>query len=649
MSNNLTVSDFLSQLATLDHIQEEHAEWSRRNFGDNISKVTGGNLGSIPAVLGIIEEFGEWAAAKDLSDDEEDGCGDIIIFVCDFCTREGIKLSLLWPQAIAAAEHKFDHVMYASDATGKLAHVVLKRHQGVRGFADDAKYVLRRNEALVGILAYLIHYYEDSQEVIRNLDKTWAKVKQRNYGVQTYIANEDLKPGQMVYAGQVRLVNGNKVDVLPAETPTLCNTSFGLMQCPNRADLQAQLDNQRETIGNYQAQTSTLKEEVARYKRQCDALNDRNNDLERVLALRDNRIIELNAQVDVAAVKLFSALEENKEFSNQVVELQTTIRRLSADAAHTDLVKVTIVNDDTGERLGFAWTTRDIAAMLNPGETIKGPPPIQPVVSYHEFVDSVMDAVCRSMSIPGHVLNGPPSPCDSCPLATEVSCDVCDDNPDLCDCEDQTVTPSHLTRIVTDLNGQPIGTVDIPVSFCDDIEDGTDLDDEDSELLDDEDSTNPKDRIGQTKPPLDLIPPTSLVHLAMAMRHGAIVKGYGPFNWRDKKVVRSIYYAAAMRHITSALDGEDVDIESGVPHEAHAMACMAIILDALDFGNLIDDRPPQGQTTTAELIRRYTNHEYGGSFSQYGGSSKPGAVSGCLDSYGRTYAPLHFVSPKSLK
>lgn len=103
---------------------------------------------------------------------------------------------------------------------------------------------------------------------------------------------------------------------------------------------------------------------------------------------------------------------------------------------------------------------------------------------------------------------------------------------------------------------------------------------------------NPKDVIGRTKAPLALVPAALPIITSIVMRLGA--KKYGPYNWRLNKVLRTVYLEAAMRHLLSALDGEDVDPESGVPHEAHAAACMGIILDALVTGNLVDNRPTPG-------------------------------------------------------
>jgi Domain of unknown function (DUF5664)/Domain of unknown function (DUF4406) len=116
------------------------------------------------------------------------------------------------------------------------------------------------------------------------------------------------------------------------------------------------------------------------------------------------------------------------------------------------------------------------------------------------------------------------------------------------------------------------------------------------------DTSNPKDLVGVTKPQLNLVPSSLIIHVAKAMENGAAK--YGPYNWRDKKVRTTIYIAAAQRHLLSLLDGEDFAQDSGIHHAAHAAACMGIILDALECGCLINDRPTKGNA--APLIERLT-------------------------------------------
>jgi NTP pyrophosphatase (non-canonical NTP hydrolase) len=111
---------------SLRQIQQEIAEWSQRNFGDNVSKAPGFTyshpLGSLCSLLGIGEESGE------------------------------------------------------------LYHVVLKRLQGIRGYDDDQKYYEERDDAIADLLVYLCDFSSrervDLQEV---LNKVWEKVQKRDW------------------------------------------------------------------------------------------------------------------------------------------------------------------------------------------------------------------------------------------------------------------------------------------------------------------------------------------------------------------------------------------------------------------------------------------------------------------------------------
>lgn len=78
------------------------------------------------------------------------------------------------------------------------------------------------------------------------------------------------------------------------------------------------------------------------------------------------------------------------------------------------------------------------------------------------------------------------------------------------------------------------------------------------------------------------------------MQNGA--KKYGPYNWRATKVRATVYIAAGLRHLLEYLDGADYSTDTNPPvhHLGHAKACMGIVLDALETGNLVDDRPGTG-------------------------------------------------------
>lgn len=100
--------------------------------------------------------------------------------------------------------------------------------------------------------------------------------------------------------------------------------------------------------------------------------------------------------------------------------------------------------------------------------------------------------------------------------------------------------------------------------------------------------TNPKDALGVNKIPLHLVPPTAIAACAMALGHGALK--YGRMNWRVVGVRASVYYDAVLRHLTQWMEGHNEDNDSGLSHLDHAIAGLAILIDAEEMGKLTDDR-----------------------------------------------------------
>jgi len=100
---------------------------------------------------------------------------------------------------------------------------------------------------------------------------------------------------------------------------------------------------------------------------------------------------------------------------------------------------------------------------------------------------------------------------------------------------------------------------------------------------------NPKDLIGSKKvPSYSVVPMTGMIYEAAAFIDGA--EKYGPFNWREEPVSALVYLDALDRHMKAWGAGQDIDPKSGKPHLGHAKACLAILIDAFETGNLIDDR-----------------------------------------------------------
>jgi hypothetical protein len=120
---------------------------------------------------------------------------------------------------------------------------------------------------------------------------------------------------------------------------------------------------------------------------------------------------------------------------------------------------------------------------------------------------------------------------------------------------------------------------------------------------------NPKQRYGDTKVNLALIPSAGLIFAALGFHDGAIK--YGPLNWRQDKVEIMTYIAAAMRHLIAFVDREDLSeaelwnhpdtkkhwatMHLGQkPHLGHAIACLMILADAISLDHVIDNRPLPG-------------------------------------------------------
>ena len=80
----------------------------------------------------------------------------------------------------------------------------------------------------------------------------------------------------------------------------------------------------------------------------------------------------------------------------------------------------------------------------------------------------------------------------------------------------------------------------------------------------------------QGKPEMDMISKDLMEQLAYVRAFGA--KKYEKWNWkRGFKYSRSI--SAALRHINTFNSGTDLDSESGLPHIAHAIACLEHLLN----------------------------------------------------------------------
>lgn len=77
------------------------------------------------------------------------------------------------------------------------------------------------------------------------------------------------------------------------------------------------------------------------------------------------------------------------------------------------------------------------------------------------------------------------------------------------------------------------------------------------------------------KPDYSLVPFGALDEVVKVLTHGAVK--YDRFNWEHVEDIR--YQAAAMRHISSYMQGEKYDPETGINHLAHAICSLMFLVE----------------------------------------------------------------------
>lgn len=103
------------------------------------------------------------------------------------------------------------------------------------------------------------------------------------------------------------------------------------------------------------------------------------------------------------------------------------------------------------------------------------------------------------------------------------------------------------------------------------------------------------------KPQIQNCPVALLVSVERAMVEGRA--RYGDRSWRTKGESARKLVGAVLRHALAYYNGEEVDPESSTQklHLDGLAASVAILLDCIACGTLIDDRPPAG--AGADLLR----------------------------------------------
>ena len=98
------------------------------------------------------------------------------------------------------------------------------------------------------------------------------------------------------------------------------------------------------------------------------------------------------------------------------------------------------------------------------------------------------------------------------------------------------------------------------------------------------------------KPKMHLLPPKAINEVAKVLTFGA--RKYDEENWRKLEDLQSRYSSGALRHIFAHLDSEDLDLESGLSHLAHAICCLLFKLEIeLENAQIEKEKPREADLT----------------------------------------------------
>ena len=183
-------------MLTLAEIQAEVREWSKKNFNDTPTKLPKMyglglhyvRLGALAPLMGITEEVGElFESRTDVG--RYDAVADAMIYLCDFAAFVGVPLRQYQIEVIIRknredetsiqidtfAPHAYDGSIIA---VGKLNHIVLKHHQGIRGFEEPVVYRQELDHVCQVLMAELwwsaaCFTDETGMEILNN---TWTNI-----------------------------------------------------------------------------------------------------------------------------------------------------------------------------------------------------------------------------------------------------------------------------------------------------------------------------------------------------------------------------------------------------------------------------------------------------------------------------------------
>lgn len=166
-------------------LAEDVRAWSERNFPRSVGRPE-------DPLAGIVEELGELVdaiAARD-RDAAVDAISDAVIYLADFCGKQGLDLGNIVARAQSTEEldgvdEKDERAATTQllSAVGRVHYHFLKARQGIRGNEDHAGEMRRGLAKLVAILWDLHDETRTDRELAfdASVRLTWEEVRKRDW------------------------------------------------------------------------------------------------------------------------------------------------------------------------------------------------------------------------------------------------------------------------------------------------------------------------------------------------------------------------------------------------------------------------------------------------------------------------------------
>lgn len=168
---------------TVSHVGTIRADVARNQLdepGCDVTVPTVVALGSLAPLMGMVEELGEFFDAH-TDQDKADAIGDIAVYLCDYCYREGIPFPDVTLEGLLERVGEIEAARCLAIAIGRLVRYHLKRHQRIKGLHNRQVFIGVRARVLVKIVSFLecLSKRVTGDSLLVSLNATWNGVVQK--------------------------------------------------------------------------------------------------------------------------------------------------------------------------------------------------------------------------------------------------------------------------------------------------------------------------------------------------------------------------------------------------------------------------------------------------------------------------------------